>query len=306
MELLAAVSVPQPQLHSDRIDGLAKSSTTEFGDASSAHSLGCLVAIQLHGAIPTWSPASWPSRRRSTPTRPPPAGGSGERTLWSGSSSPPRRCRKPSATGCASTGTSQDAGDACCGRSCPGHWPRTGSSTPTVPTPRRWPRSSSLRAAGWIEDVAVPIQLIAGTDDAVVDLAFLRHVAAVVDLAFLRHVAEAHAHVSLAVWPDAEHELPLTYPVGVRGRDRAAACVADARTGWVTPSSRARPDSRMTRPGDGRPPSGRGGGRGGESTGRASRRSRPRVRVASSRRRHALAGGNSRPANPPASSDSLT
>ncbi len=32
-------------------------------------------------------------------------------------------------------------------------------------------------AAGWIEDVAVPIQLIARTDDAVVDLAFLRHVA---------------------------------------------------------------------------------------------------------------------------------
>ncbi|MDP9420878.1 MAG: hypothetical protein M3P53_12165 [Actinomycetota bacterium] len=61
--------------------------------------------------------------------------------------------------------------------------------------------------------MAVPIQLIAGTDDAVVDLAFLRDVAAVVDLAFLRHVAEAHAHVSLAVWPDAEHELPLTHPV---------------------------------------------------------------------------------------------
>ncbi|MDP9453937.1 MAG: alpha/beta hydrolase [Actinomycetota bacterium] len=61
-------------------------------------------------------------------------------------------------------------------------------------------------AAGWIDDVAVPIQLIAGTDDDVVDPAFLRQ------------MSESHAHVSLSVWPNAEHELPLTHP---------AACVAE-------------------------------------------------------------------------------
>lgn len=61
-------------------------------------------------------------------------------------------------------------------------------------------------AAGWIDDVAVPIHLIAGADDDVVDPAFLRQ------------MSESHAHVSLSVWPDAEHELPLTHP---------AACVAE-------------------------------------------------------------------------------
>ncbi len=61
-------------------------------------------------------------------------------------------------------------------------------------------------AAGWIEDVAVPIHLVAGADD---DL---------VDRAFLRDLSERYPHVSLSVWPDAGHELPLTHP---------AACVAE-------------------------------------------------------------------------------
>lgn len=61
-------------------------------------------------------------------------------------------------------------------------------------------------AAGWIEDVAVPIRLVAGSDD---DL---------VDCAFLHDMSERHPHLSLSVWPDAEHELPLTH---------AVACVAE-------------------------------------------------------------------------------
>ncbi len=61
-------------------------------------------------------------------------------------------------------------------------------------------------AAGWIEDVAVPIHLVAGDHD---DL---------VDRAFLRDLSERYPHVSLSVWPDAGHELPLTHP---------AACVAE-------------------------------------------------------------------------------
>ena len=61
-------------------------------------------------------------------------------------------------------------------------------------------------AAGWVEDVGVPIHLVAGTDD---DL---------VDRPFLRRLSERHPHLSLSVWPEAEHELPLTHP---------AACVTE-------------------------------------------------------------------------------
>lgn len=58
----------------------------------------------------------------------------------------------------------------------------------------------SAGAAGWIEHVRVPIHLVAGTDDELVDRPFLRQ------------LSESHAHVSLSVWPGAEHELPLTHP----------------------------------------------------------------------------------------------
>ena len=64
----------------------------------------------------------------------------------------------------------------------------------------------SAGAAGWIEDVQVPIQLVAGTGDGLVDRAFLRD------------LSERHPHLSLSVWPEAEHELPLTHP---------AACVSE-------------------------------------------------------------------------------
>lgn len=64
----------------------------------------------------------------------------------------------------------------------------------------------SAGAAASIEDVAVPIHLVAGAGDDLLD----RH--------FLRRLAERHPHVSLEVWPDAGHELPLTHP---------GACVAE-------------------------------------------------------------------------------
>lgn len=61
-------------------------------------------------------------------------------------------------------------------------------------------------AAGWIEDVAVPIHLVAGADDHLLDCTFLHE------------LSERYSHVNLSVWPEAEHELPLTHP---------AECVAE-------------------------------------------------------------------------------
>lgn len=58
----------------------------------------------------------------------------------------------------------------------------------------------SAGAAGSIGDVTMPIHLVAGAGDDLVD----RH--------FLRQLAERHPHVTFEVWPDAEHELPLTQP----------------------------------------------------------------------------------------------
>ena len=55
-------------------------------------------------------------------------------------------------------------------------------------------------AAGSIGDVAVPIHLVAGAHDGLADRAFLGA------------LSERHPQVSLSVWPDAEHELPLTHP----------------------------------------------------------------------------------------------
>jgi pimeloyl-ACP methyl ester carboxylesterase len=57
----------------------------------------------------------------------------------------------------------------------------------------------SAGAAGWIDEVTVPIHLVAGRDDDVVDRAFLRQ------------LAERHPHVSLSVWSEARHELTLTH-----------------------------------------------------------------------------------------------
>ncbi|HEV2811492.1 MAG TPA: hypothetical protein VGV93_13975, partial [Acidimicrobiales bacterium] len=52
----------------------------------------------------------------------------------------------------------------------------------------------------------VPIHLVAGSDDHLVDQPFLWR------------LSEHHANLSLSIWPEAEHELPLTHP---------AACVTE-------------------------------------------------------------------------------
>ena len=64
----------------------------------------------------------------------------------------------------------------------------------------------SAGAAGWVEDVRVPIHLVAGSNDHLVDRPFLRQ------------LSERHPKLSLSIWPEAEHELPLTHP---------AACVTE-------------------------------------------------------------------------------
>jgi pimeloyl-ACP methyl ester carboxylesterase len=57
----------------------------------------------------------------------------------------------------------------------------------------------SAGAAGWIDEVTAPVHLVAGLDDDVIDMAFLRQ------------LAERHPHVSLSVWSEASHELTLTH-----------------------------------------------------------------------------------------------
>jgi len=54
-------------------------------------------------------------------------------------------------------------------------------------------------ALGDLAELSVPVYLVAGEDDPVVDPALLREIAA------------AHPHVRLEWWPDAGHDLPLTH-----------------------------------------------------------------------------------------------
>lgn len=63
-------------------------------------------------------------------------------------------------------------------------------------------------AAASIEDLEIPVHLVAGDQDTIVDRAFLNKLAA------------EHAHVTVSVWGGAEHEVPLTHP---------GACVAQVR-----------------------------------------------------------------------------
>ncbi len=63
-------------------------------------------------------------------------------------------------------------------------------------------------AAASIEDLDIPVHLIAGDQDKIVDHAFLNE------------LATEQPHVSFSVWKDAEHEVPLRQP---------AACVSEVR-----------------------------------------------------------------------------
>ena len=64
----------------------------------------------------------------------------------------------------------------------------------------------SAGAAAALHELRIPIHLVAGAQDDVIDREFLDELATTYD------------HVELSVWPGAEHELPLTYP---------AACVSE-------------------------------------------------------------------------------
>lgn len=56
----------------------------------------------------------------------------------------------------------------------------------------------SAGAAAEVGQLAVPVHLVAGAGDTLLDHAFLAE------------LAERHPHVRLSVWPQSEHELPLT------------------------------------------------------------------------------------------------
>lgn len=55
-------------------------------------------------------------------------------------------------------------------------------------------------AAAWLEELSVPVHLVAGDRDSILDLGFLSE------------LAGAHELVSLSVWPGARHDVPLTHP----------------------------------------------------------------------------------------------
>lgn len=55
-------------------------------------------------------------------------------------------------------------------------------------------------AAGAIGQVKIPLHLVAGERDSVLDHGFLAE------------IAQSHPHVRLSAWPRGEHELPLTHP----------------------------------------------------------------------------------------------
>ncbi len=63
-------------------------------------------------------------------------------------------------------------------------------------------------AAAGIGEVAVPVQLVAGGADSIMDHDLLHQVTA------------RHAHVRLSVWPGGQHELPLTDTVACVGEIR--------------------------------------------------------------------------------------
>jgi len=59
-------------------------------------------------------------------------------------------------------------------------------------------------AARWLDQIDVPVRVIAGSDDPLADIPFLEE------------LAQRHAGLDLAVWPDAGHDLPLTDPTACR------------------------------------------------------------------------------------------
>ncbi len=95
-------------------------------------------------------------------------------------------------------------------------------------------------ASAGIGDVAIPVHLVAGSADDILDHDFLHE------------IATKHAHVRLSVWPDGKHELPLTNAEACRGeveRTRElVGAVSASPTGFshhTNPSGSASPERPM-------------------------------------------------------------
>ncbi len=61
-------------------------------------------------------------------------------------------------------------------------------------------------ASAGIGELAIPVHLVAGGADSIMDHEFLHE------------IATEHAHVRLSVWPDGQHELPLTHAEACLGQ----------------------------------------------------------------------------------------
>ena len=95
---------------------------------------------------------------------------------------------------------------------------------------------ASAEAGRWLATIHVPVELVAGTEDPVTDLTYLQQ------------MAENLPHVTLAIRPGADHDLPLTNPsdavtvisrvADVLGRFRAA---GDPKPGSVAGTDDDRP-----------------------------------------------------------------
>jgi len=68
----------------------------------------------------------------------------------------------------------------------------------------------------WLDDIGVPVHLVAGRSDPVVDLSFLTALAA------------SHAHVDLDVWPSG-HGLPLAQPQRYAALIESARCATEPK-----------------------------------------------------------------------------
>ena len=98
---------------------------------------------------------------------------------------------------------------------------------------------ASAEGSRWLANVHVPVELVAGADDPVTDLAYLRQ------------LAEELPFVTLTVHDGADHDLPLTDPIVAVGTiTRVAEVLSRSRaTDAPKPDSVADTDDDRPRPG---------------------------------------------------------
>jgi pimeloyl-ACP methyl ester carboxylesterase len=81
----------------------------------------------------------------------------------------------------------------------------TARGTSWVRTRSRWAELAA-EIPGWLGEVAVPVQMVVGTRDALSDLPHARTLEA------------RYPHVEVVAWPHAGHDVPLAYPAACRVR----------------------------------------------------------------------------------------